>query len=430
MRACMIRILSGIALLAAAAGVNVSAHSIFLGVNTHFINYPADQQALLDLAQSVGIGSVRADTGWRIVETTKGVYKIPPAWDQFIDDARRAGIEPLLILDYGNNLYDNGKLPVSRDATEGFVEFTRFVVKHFAGRVRYYEVWNEWNTGTGGYYPGGTAVDYARLFDASYAAIKQIVPNAVVLAGAGYYDWCAQIARLGVALRADGVAIHPYAPKELDYSASIGSNGAERSAQRVIEAEAIMRQLSGGKEIPLYITEIGWPTSSGKPGYPEQDVAALAERSLLMFAALPYVRGVWWYDLIDDGPNADNLEDRFGLFRQNRASKPAAAAAHSVAPLLKDNDLTWNPASNPGAGLIVLDRGASNPASVVAWRVHPAPEDEPKAGWRYVASCDRALKIVRAAHDNSDADQMITSVPAVFTYRAGHCKREPLLGQQ
>ncbi len=426
----MFRYLSGIALLAAASGLNASAHGILLGVNTHFINDPAAQPTLLSLVQHVGADSVRADTGWVFVETTKGIYKIPQAWDRFVESARQRGIEPLLILDYGNKLYDDGRLPRSPDAIAGFVRFATFVVKHFAGRVRYYEVWNEWNTGTGGYYPGGSADDYARLFDATYAAIKQVDPHTVVLAAAGYHDWYAQIARLGLPARADGVAIHPYASKELDYRAAFGSNGPERSVQRVIEAEAIMQRLGGGKEIPLYITEIGWPTSTGRDGYLEQDVSAMAERSLLMFSALPYVRGVWWYDLIDDGPNADNAEDRYGLFRQTHALKPAMRTIQSIAPMLLRNDLIWSPESDPDAGLVVLGRGLPSGRSIIAWRVHPSPGGADRSPWSYVVSCDPALTVGRDTHDFASASEPIRAAPEVFTYRAGRCVREAVLGTE
>jgi polysaccharide biosynthesis protein PslG len=418
------RCLSG-ALLLSAAGMGASAHGILLGVNGHFINYPAVQPHLLDLAQRMGADSVRVDTAWKFVETSKGVFKIPPAWDQFVAGARMRGIEPLAILCYGNRFYDNGKLPRSREAIAGFARYAAFVARHFAGRVRYYEVWNEWNTGTGGFYPGGSARDYARLFDATYLAIKRVDPSAVVLAAAGYHDWYARIAELGVAARADGVAIHPYVQKELDYRMSIGSNGPERSVQRVIEAESIMRRFSG-RQIPLYITEMGWSTAAGARGYPEGDVAAMAERCLLMFSALPYVRGVWWYDLIDDGPDAANVEERFGLFRQNYAWKPAANVVQSIAPLLRHNDLTWNPASRLDAGLVVLAQGSSARPSLLAWHVHPATEDEDKAEWSFAVSCGPSQRVGRTA-DLAGAKNSITPMPSVFTDADGRCAREPLL---
>lgn len=404
-----------------------SAHGIMLGVGTHFINYPGAQPVLLDLTKKLGADSVRADTGWKMVETTKGVYKIPPAWDQFVNNARDRGIEPLLILDYGNGFYDGGKLPRSQSAIEGFVRFATFVVTHFAGRVHYYEVWNEWNTGTGGYYPGGSAEAYSRLFDATYAAIKRVDPGAVVLAAAGYGDWYEQIARLGVAARADGVAIHPYVPKEPGYQPLVGSNGPERSAKRVMDVENAMSRLSGGKEIPLYITEIGWSTSTGKRGYPEQDVASMAERSLLMFAALPYVRGVWWYDLIDDGPDSANPEARFGLFRQHYEFKPAGRVIESLAPVLRKGGLTWDRASNLDAGLVVLDGGTATQPWKIAWDGRPLQAAAMDARGGYSVMCAPSLKVEHAPNGRTANSQSITPMPMLIAYHAGQCSRKPVL---
>ena len=426
----LLRHLAGIALFAATVVTSAAAHDIILGVGTHFINYPNVQPLMLNLAQRVGADSVRADTGWSLVETTKGRYTIPPAWDQFVNDAKKRGMEPLLILDYGNKLYDNGKIPRSPAAIQGFVRFATFVVKHFAGRVRYYEVWNEWNTGTGGYYPGGSAQDYARLFDATYAAIKRVDPATIVLASSGYKNWYTQIAKLGVAARADGVAIHPYVARESDYHPWAGSNGAERSAQKVIDDETTMRRLSGGKEIPLYITEIGWPSSTGSRGYPEQDVARMAERTLLMFAAMPYVRGVWWYDLVNDSTDETNPEARFGLFRhRSYAPKPVGDVVRSLAPLLKNNSLVWSRQSNLAAGVVALGRVGAPYPWIMAWKVQPLSKDQNSARAPYIVSCNRSLTITHALGAAPMAGQPLNSVPTAFSYQAGHCSRVPLSAQ-
>ena len=423
----LIRRLARIALFMATTTTSAAAHDIILGVGTHFINYANVQPLMLNLAQRVGADSVRADTGWSAVETTKGHYAIPPAWDQFVNGAKKRGMEPLLILDYGNKFYDNGKIPRSPAAIQGFVRFATFVVRHFAGRVRYYEVWNEWNTGTGGYYPGGSAEDYARLFDATYAAIKRTDPETIVLASSGYKSWYAQIAKLGVAARADGVAIHPYVSKESDYHPWAGSNGAERSAQKVMDDEATMRSLSGGKEIPLYITEIGWPSSTGSGGYPEQDVARMAERMLLMFAAMPYVRGVWWYDLINDSTDRTNPEARFGLFRHSSyAQKPVGNAIQSLAPLLKNNTLVWTHQSNLGAGIVALGRVGAPYPWIMAWKVQPLSRDQNSARAPYIVSCNRSLTITHASSAAAVAGQPLSSIPTIFSYQAGRCSHGPL----
>ena len=419
--------MGALALLALVAARASAAHDFMLGVDTHFINYPKAQSGLLDLARGVGVNSVRADTGWDAVEIKRGVYRIPPAWDEFVDRARERGIDPLLVLDYGNRFYDGGKLPRSHDAIDGFVRFATFVVKHFGSRVRLYEVWNEWNTGTGGYYPGGSAEAYRRLFDATYAAIKAIDPKAVVLASAGYGDWYERLATIGVAARADGVAIHPYATSAPALGVPRGAGGAERSVSWVIKVEETMRRLSHGKQIPLYVTEVGWSTSTGRQGHTGQHVADLAERSLLMLSALPYVRGVWWYDIIDDGSDAESVEDRYGLFNQNYSSKPAERVFQLIAPLVKRNDLVWNPASNLYSGLIELNLRKSHEGSIVAWNVNSTRHAKQGDAPAYAVICDRSLDIAELPREEIGVNMPVDSRPTMFSYRDGHCTHKSLL---
>ena len=130
-----------------------------------------------------------------------------------------------------------------------------------------------------------------------------------------------------------------------------------------------MRRVSG-KNIPIYVTEIGWPTSTGNRGFPESAVAQMAERSLLMFSALPYVRGVWWYDLIDDGTDSANAEDRFGLFSRRQTLKPAGQDFQSLALLLKSGTLTWNSSSDIDNGLVVLEHHTAQQTSIIACHVN------------------------------------------------------------
>ncbi len=70
--------------------------------------------------------------------------------DQLVTRAVRRGVRPLLILDYGNPIYDGGGQISSPEAIEAWSRYVRFVVAHFKGRVDQFEVWNEWNIGGGG----------------------------------------------------------------------------------------------------------------------------------------------------------------------------------------------------------------------------------------------------------------------------------------
>ncbi len=41
---------------------------------------------------------------------------------------------------------------------------------------------------------------------------------------------------------------------------------------------------------------------------------------MLLAKARPWIAGVWWYDLFDDGDDAANKEHRFGLITSNGAA--------------------------------------------------------------------------------------------------------------
>ncbi|WP_138100216.1 hypothetical protein [Klebsiella quasipneumoniae] len=55
----------------------------------------------------------------------------------------------LLILNYGNKYYTPKGYPSDDEETEAFANYVDWVSKRYAGKVKYYEIWNEWLQGTG-----------------------------------------------------------------------------------------------------------------------------------------------------------------------------------------------------------------------------------------------------------------------------------------
>ena len=419
-----------LALIVIGAVSSARAHDILLGVNPHLMSNRGAQEAELPLIRIIGFNAVRDDALWSAVEERKGNYRIPPAWDAYVRDARRSGIEPLIILDYGNKYYDDSGKPTSPASIAGFVRYASFVVKHFQGQVNYFEIWNEWDTHAGGA-PSGDAADYARLFDAVFPALKKIDPTAVFLASAsagGNDRWYEQIARLGIVSRADGVAVHPYVyPVKRRSGVIPPADEAERSAQEVVDIEKSMRQFDGGKEVQIYITEIGWTTSRDESGVKVQTAASLAQRAFLLFSSLPYIRGVWWYDFVDDGANAENSQDRFGLVHQNLSYKLTATAIRQIERLIKNNNLTIGPASDLTKGLVELNRNVPGEASIIAWYVgDTGSPNRTRRGWTYVIACDPAQKIERVASGDSTQSVKITAIPTVFSYHRNGCTHKTI----
>lgn len=304
------------------------------GVAVHVIDKPDDQIAMLDISQKMGFDSVRDEARWRLVEKVKGKYEIPPAWDQFVNQALARNLQPLLILAWSNPLYDGGDKPRSKEAIDGFVKYASFVVQHFKGRVRHYEIWNEWDTKMGSV-TEGSPEDYAKLFQAVYPALKKVDPSAIIIAGAGTKQtpWIEGMARFGVVKLADGIAMHPYVYWKPGKS---GDADFYISTLKYFNAKAV--SLSGRPNVNFYITEIGWPSYIGKYGRTEDEVAQFAANTFRLSAKLPFVRGVWWYDLKNDGQDPQNMEHNFGLIEADNNPKPAANAVKMVLRQIKQGD--------------------------------------------------------------------------------------------
>jgi len=304
-----------------------------VGACTHFGQGKGVLAANLSLIKQAGIGAIRDDMSWGAIEREKGQYAMPVAWDEFVNRAVAEGIQPLLIFAYGNRFYDNRDKPTSDEAIEAYARYAEFVARHFKGKVRMYEVWNEWDIKIGGTTPG-TADAYAKLLKAVYPRIKKIDPEITVLGGCPTSGgirkgWLDQMLANEVIGSLDAVSIHTY-----NFSEAGRGRTPEAWAEFVAKAADAVHKQPGGQSVPIYVTEMGWPTHTGKGGStPEQSAAYLA-RMMLLGRTMPYLKGVWWYDFQDDGWRADDKENNFGLVRPDLTPKPSYDAMASISGLV------------------------------------------------------------------------------------------------
>lgn len=356
-----------IVLLPAAAA---AADAFIVGACTHFGQGKGLLRSNLSMMRQAGITSFRDEVGWRGIEKTKGVYEMPAAWDEFVDEGRKAGLEPLLILDYGNPLYDNGDKPRSPEAVEAFTKYAEFVVRHFRGRVRLYEVWNEWDIAIGSKTPG-SADDYAVLLKAVYPRIKAIDPSITVYGGAptpgGVKNgWLARVLGHGAIRFMDALSMHTYT-----YSESGRARGPEAWAEWMAQVEALARSHNDGKDVPLQITETGWPTQLDRRGTPPDVAAAYLARLYLLARTMPYLKGIWWYDFQDDGWSAAYNENNFGLVRPDLTPKPAWFALSTVAPAAARGEYLGRVDTGDPDLWVLRFRGPGGGQTWAIWSAHP-----------------------------------------------------------
>lgn len=241
-------------------------------------------------------------------------------------EARRRDFQLLTPIAYGNAHYDAGGYPVSADAVEAFARASAFAALALRRPQPIFEIWNEWNLGVG--MPKsegkGRPEDYVRLQAAAYAAMKRVrnPPKVLggVMAGAGLTgDWLERACEAGMLEHLDGLSFHPYC-----YWMKGPAAMPERGMLGLIASlEKIVDRFPGGSGIPLYLTEIGWPTHDGVDGVTFEEQAQYAARALLLARSNPRIKGVWWFNLRDADSSSIHVGHRFGLVFSDGTPKPA-----------------------------------------------------------------------------------------------------------
>jgi hypothetical protein len=322
------------ALLAVGAAAPAAAQ-FWVGVGTHFGQNRGDVQASFALMREAGIRAFRDEAYWSSVERVPGVFALTGETARVgtaFDAAQGAGLEPILILNYGNGLYGGG-FPLTPEARRAFARYARYAASTWRGKVRHYEVWNEWNGGMGHANPTEEMKSpeaYLPLLQATYAAVKEADPSAIVIGGAvdGNVRWTERLVELGGMKHMDVLSIHPY-------MFHAGSDGTPENLVRLLaDLGGRLAAKNGGAVPSLYVTETGWPTTATRGGVTPGTAADYLVRSYLGVRTLPFVRGMWWYELQDSGTDPGNAQHNFGLTDANLVPKPAYHAMRAVGPLV------------------------------------------------------------------------------------------------
>src|SRR5439155_8041636 len=188
---------------------------------------------------------------------------------------------------------------------------------------RFFELWNEPYFGPFANLRPDPAA-YARLVRASVGAARRANPRArfLIEAEMGFWDpdarrnvdWVGDMYRAvpDLGRYADGVAVHPYSVLPPDYR---GGEPPVRQQTRRLEDIHASFAAHGDGGLPLWITEIGWPTcSSGRSCVAEatqaQDVASMFDLARTRWR---YVKALFVYRL--DDLRGSGAESAYGLLR-------------------------------------------------------------------------------------------------------------------
>ena len=315
----------GVLMLALACGASAAKLGLpefvvpdCLGVNIHFVGREDKQ---VEQIAKAGFRFIRMDFHWNSVEKQKGVYDFK-AYDELVDSLKQRSIRPLFILDYGNELYDEGMAPRTDEGRKAFAAFAGAAAAHFKGQGILWEIWNEPNIFF--WRPQPNAENYVQLVKATSAALKKADPKCTVLAPAlaGWdFGFMETICKLGVLEDIDVVSLHAYGASKPEDAAAYYS--------RI--REIVKRYAPKGKQLPLVSGEWGYSAIGGMTVERQGEFLVRAFLTNLMND----VRLSIWYDWHDDGPDPKENEHHFGTVYLDFKEKPAYHAMQALARELK-----------------------------------------------------------------------------------------------
>ncbi|MBB5059882.1 hypothetical protein HDF16_004611 [Granulicella aggregans] len=207
-------------------------------------------------------------------------------------------------------------------------KFVRTIVTRAAGRIKYWELWNEPDLER---YFCGTPEDFMPMAQHASAIIRQIDPDAVILSPgttAGAARWLSSFLTLGGARYFDAVAFHGY------------NRTAEGILSTIQQYKAVMRA-QGIESEAMLDTEASWGSIKTNPLTMEQQAAFISKFYLLQWSA--GISSFVWYSY--ENPDFGRLVDA------NFNPDPAAVAysqtrlwmlgATMTTPCAKDTKNVW-----------------------------------------------------------------------------------------
>jgi hypothetical protein len=248
-------------------------------------------------------------------------------------------------------------------------DFVTAIVKHAAGRIQYWEIWNEpFNA----MYWKGTFPQMVRMAKDAQEIIKSLDPNATVLTPCGGLRnerakaWMNQYLAAGGGQYADGISFHAYIriPENID---------------GFIQDFRHMLQQYGQASKPIFDTEGSWNPNGGSED-PISDISRL-----YILQAAEGVSLVVWYSW-------DN--QKLGtLWTQGEGSKPAAKTYEALQDWLVGATFD-HPCENKGGVWTCDFRKNSNGGSQarIVWFANPGARANYKVPDAYVSQRDLSGK--------------------------------------
>lgn len=186
--------------------------------------------------------------------------------------------------------------------TSWWQEFWKELTAHYAGQVKYFEVWNEEDNSS---FWMGTPAQYFEMLRTAYIGAKEGNPNAVVMLGGLAADsgYLPKLYNLGAQNYFDALAWHPYGwqtpPDNPQSQFNITNSNYFQSAAA-----------NGDTAKPVFLNEVGFSTNQqGGMNWDAQGIAL--SRMYMMLARNPQVVNVSWWGVGDTARLGNDESDPY-----------------------------------------------------------------------------------------------------------------------
>ncbi|HID4044686.1 hypothetical protein [Pluralibacter gergoviae] len=318
-----------IKLIILSLSVTQTTYAFDKGIGIHPESENLSPRDYINFMEKYKFSSFRADYKWQSVEKKPNDFADGNSkTEKLINMANSKGIKPIIILNYGNPIYGIDR-PLDENQRQHFNQYVNWVTTHLKGKVYAYEIWNEWSISKTPTFDGtskNSAILYFKLVKQVSDTIHKNDSDAKILAGSfnpfssEQRKWAILLVRLGILNYIDGISIHPYSSLNASSTPLVKHN-----IDTIDRLERLMKSNSSMKKnIDIYVTEIGFPTFK-KSSYPQDEVAEYAVDFIKQTSKKNYIKGVWWYELVDNSENSDNKENNYGILYFNHKEKPIAS---------------------------------------------------------------------------------------------------------
>jgi hypothetical protein len=364
--------------VAPSATAERGGYPFLMGVGVHlgtWVDRPIQTPAQTNRAVAdLGFNSIRDDLGQNKYEFDKqaGAPNKTKALQTLLSTLP-AGVRPVLALTGGDSMRFGGGLPQDSASQQSFADFAGAAAADYKIYNPIFEIWNEWNLGGGAKNRvHGTPPPYVSLAERTYSSIKRASPNSTVLVGSLASDidpdrrqnrdwvWMAEAIRDGMLRYGDGVSVHMYntcRPQNQRTPAEM--------IGRLEKLDAILRKNNGGREYPIYITEVGWPEVAKNCGFTPDQILSYSAQFLLSLPHIKAVKGVWIYELKDTGTDKSNLQHVFGLLDYDYNEKPSTCGVREALRIL--SKYRFSGLSTNAEGMTQVDYAGNSDKIHVVW---------------------------------------------------------------